>query len=220
MHQVGDQEVGIELLRSWQKSVSGRCPRRIGQQRVGLQNHPQGKLRRELPVPLAAQNVVVEDPVAGSDRPQPLEKISILDLQRFHRTECKRPGRRILSRQKRSNVRGRNKFHPVSPVIPGPYRHLRKVAGLDGSSTAVFVIVLVMGESEKILRPQPLPQLLIREEIDKRLPPPLNRQIWRVVGVKPGSLVVENVTLVQGWSPIQDPALLRAVTVIYRLISS
>src|SRR5260370_39224115 len=75
-----------------------------------------------------------------------------------------------------------------------------------------------MGESKKSWGPQPPPNPHKREEIENRLPPPLNRQIWRVVGVKPGSLVVENVTLVQGWSPIQDPALLRAETVIYRLI--
>src|ERR1700716_2885550 len=144
MHQIGDQEIGVKLFRSWQKSVQGRCAWGIGQQRVVLQNHPQGKLRRELPVPLATQNVVVEDPVTGSNRPQPLEEIRILNLQRLQRTECERAVRRILSGQKRRHVRRRHEVYSVAPVVPASYRHLWKVTGLDGNSTAVFVIVLIV----------------------------------------------------------------------------
>src|SRR5271156_5526278 len=72
MHQVGEQEIGVELLLRRQVGVQvRRCAGSAGQVKllargvrkygVVLQDHAQRKLRRKLPVPFAAHDVVVED---------------------------------------------------------------------------------------------------------------------------------------------------------------
>src|SRR5207248_6939325 len=61
MHEVRDQEIGVEFARSWQIRIGRSHTRGSSQQCVVLQNHTNRKLRSKLPVPLAAQDVVVED---------------------------------------------------------------------------------------------------------------------------------------------------------------
>ena len=133
-----------------------------------MQNQAQGELRRKLPVPFAAHDVVIEDAAVAANRPQALEQISILDLQRLDGTERKRAGCRVLPRKKRivercRRVGRRHEVCAVPPVIAGPSSYFRQNAGLDGSSAAVFVVVQVRlglaGKTQKtkILGPQPLP---------------------------------------------------------------
>src|ERR1700676_4763942 len=67
MHQISEQEVGVELLLRGQVGVWIKAgartrqvkllARRVRQNCVVLENHSQRKLRGELPVPLAAHNV-------------------------------------------------------------------------------------------------------------------------------------------------------------------
>src|SRR5580658_7245781 len=95
MDEGGDEEGGIEFLCGGEVGVgrgadAGSGERRAGEQVVVLQDHAQGELRRELPVPFAAEDVVVEDGVAdaGSQpvfeevgaffRAQALEEIGVL----------------------------------------------------------------------------------------------------------------------------------------------
>src|SRR5580704_14909278 len=96
MHEISKQNIGVELLLGRQVSIGiERVARRIRQNGVVLQNHAQRKLRRKLPVPLAANNVVVENPLPNGSagrslrkrkkilvlrRPQALKQISIFDL--------------------------------------------------------------------------------------------------------------------------------------------
>src|ERR1700727_3348897 len=106
MHQIGKQEVGVELPGGWQIGIKIGGSGRVRQQGVVLQNQAQGQLRRKLPVPFAAYNVVIEDAAVAANRPQAFEQISILDLQRLDGTEGKRAGCRVVPRKKRTVERG------------------------------------------------------------------------------------------------------------------
>src|SRR6202041_3397788 len=113
-----------------------------------LQKQAQRELRRKLPVPFAAYNVVIEDAAIASNRPQALEEISVVNLQWLDGTDCKRAGCRVLPRKKRivercSRVGRRDEVCAVPPMVAGPSSYFRQNAGLDGSSAAVFVVVPV-----------------------------------------------------------------------------
>src|SRR5579864_3964627 len=98
MHEVRDQEIGVEFTRRRQIRIRRSHAWRSSQQGVVLQNHTDRELRSELPVPLATQNMVVEDSASGAGKlrlrrqkrtvscAQAVEKICVLDLQRLEGT--------------------------------------------------------------------------------------------------------------------------------------
>src|SRR5579871_3046086 len=61
MNEIGNEKVCVEFSLRWQIGIGRAYPRGSSQQRVVLQNQAQRKLWGELPIPFAAQDVVVED---------------------------------------------------------------------------------------------------------------------------------------------------------------
>src|SRR5690349_19486258 len=74
--QVSDEEVGVELAGSGKKGEL-----LVGESRLILQDHAERQFAGELPVPLAADDVVVEDGAAGGPVFQTVEKIGVVDLK-------------------------------------------------------------------------------------------------------------------------------------------
>jgi len=69
MDEIRKQEIGVEFLLRRQVGVRiNRVAWRIRQQRVVLHNQAQRKLGSELPIPFAANNVVVENAFADAGR--------------------------------------------------------------------------------------------------------------------------------------------------------
>src|SRR5882762_11318582 len=56
MDQICDQKISVELLGGWHRGEG-----RIGQRRRVLQDHAEGQLTVDLPVPLGPDDVVIED---------------------------------------------------------------------------------------------------------------------------------------------------------------
>src|SRR5882672_6782805 len=83
-------------------------------------------------------------------------------------------------------------------------------------------MVLAHGQAEKgeILRTQALPQLFIGKQVDQCLTAALDREIRLVVRIQPGAFMVKHVTLVQRRPPIDHPPLLRAETIVDRLVKA
>src|SRR3954452_3491518 len=66
VNKVSHEKVGVELALSRQVCVGGTHAWRSCQQCVVLEDQAKGELRRELPVPFASQNVVVQDAASGT----------------------------------------------------------------------------------------------------------------------------------------------------------
>src|SRR5579862_12918 len=133
MHEVGNQEVGVELLGGGQVGV-GRSNSGIGgEQPVVLEDDAHGELRSELPVPLAANDVIVKDAVSASGElrlhkricavvgTQALEQVGIFDLQRLNGPKGERGLSRVLSSDVRVAVGARCSWFrdEVYPATPG-----------------------------------------------------------------------------------------------------
>src|SRR5215510_5411468 len=78
MHQVSDEEVGVELALCREVRVGRSDARCAGEERVVLQNQAERKLRSELPVPLAANDVIVQDAATDSWKLGPFEGESLV----------------------------------------------------------------------------------------------------------------------------------------------
>ena len=76
MHQIGDQEIGIEVLGGLQVSEV-----RIRKHRVVLADEAEGKFVGELVIPLAADNVVVHGAERAIQTVQPKQDVGVVDLQ-------------------------------------------------------------------------------------------------------------------------------------------
>ena len=74
MNEIGDQKVAIELRRCRQRR---QCC--IRQSRGVLQNRPQRKLARDLPIPFCPDDVVIEDGGAAVRVAQPREQVGVVD---------------------------------------------------------------------------------------------------------------------------------------------
>src|ERR1017187_6472548 len=247
MHEIGNEEVGVELLLSRQVSVWRSNTRRTREQRVVLQDQPHRKLRSELPVPFTAQDVIVEDAatrtrklrregrVCAARGPQPLEQVNIFNLQRLNWPECQRSGSGVLSRYERLIVRRDNRGYDwhgfevdaVSPVIAGPDGRLLEIAGLETGPARVLVIVEITGVwasaihrisiEAEVLRAQPLTLFFKWPQIDDRLPAAQDCNVRRIVRVEAQSSVVKVILHRHGRPPVDNPAFLRTKAVVHNL---
>src|SRR5215469_7902152 len=164
MDEIGDQEVGVELLGGGQVGVGRANARRGREQPVVLQDEAQRQLRRELPIPLAAEDMVVEDAASGAGilgleeginrigGAQALEQVRVLDFQRLHGANDERgPGvvftcderPRVGRSRDRGGGWGSDDVDGVSPVVVGLQRCELEVSGRERRSAGVFVIILV-----------------------------------------------------------------------------
>src|SRR5579862_7990635 len=80
----------------------------------------------------------------------------------------------------------------------------------------VIVEVPVHRQSQKsiILRSQPLPQLVVRRQIDHRLSAPINPHVRIVIGIQPVALMIEYIALDHRRPPRRHPTMLRPQPVI------
>jgi hypothetical protein len=163
MDQVRDQKIGVELAGCWEICIGRADASGTGEERVVLQNDASGKLGSELPVPLAAQDMVVEDAAAGAGtlgsckqvsalvRAKAFEQVRVFNFQWLDGPNYEAglgyilPGQIGMAIRIRDGIHRtwrRYKVHSTPPEIAGEDRDFLEIPGLELRSAEVFVIVL------------------------------------------------------------------------------
>ena len=124
----------------------------------------------ELPIPLAAHNVIVEDRGPASPVPQPFIQISVIDFQPVRGKKRNQQIAQVLVPQHGRLVERRHKIHSVAPLVISLHRDLRQITGSERDIAVVLVVVLVLEKRGKIRRPQALAKLHIRIDTSNFVP--------------------------------------------------
>src|SRR5204862_4661759 len=153
----------IQLARWWEIRVGRSDAGGTGEKRVVLHNDASGKLGSELPVPLAAQDMVVEDAATGAGslgsckqvsalvRAKAFEQVRVFNFQWLDGPNYEaglgyilpgQVGKDIRIRDEVSRTWRRYEVHSTHPEIAGKNRDFHEIPGLVLHSAEVFVIVL------------------------------------------------------------------------------
>src|SRR5216684_932701 len=144
MNEIGNQEVGAQVLCSLERAVGG-----IRQQAVVLQDGAQRKRTRELIIPLAADDVVVERRVVCGAVEDAVKNVSIVDLQVSGGLEAHRViDERFVACNRQLRRRNDNQYRAITNNLCAPSNQARRAAPDHETGDILDILVIVRQAGE------------------------------------------------------------------------